>query len=44
MKHLVFGTGVLIAAACMASANAGSAQEKPKTETVWTAELRGISG
>ena len=44
MRHSVFGLGSLIAAACMATASANSALEETKTETVWTAQLKGISG
>jgi len=48
MKYPMFGLLSLIAVACMATANADSASEDEKegkkTETVWTVELKGVSG
>ena len=38
------GLGSLIAAACMATASGAPATEDAKTETVWTVQLKGISG
>ena len=44
MKYPMFALGSLIAVACMATANADSASEDAKTETVWTVQLKGVSG